>query len=306
MELSKDVVVGKLLPRVKEIGVSETQFKKEVSFALQHVSKNKMLSQADGQSVMQSILNTVQVGLSLNPVLKLGYLVPRYDRQSRKSICAFEPSYQGLVKLATDSGSVVSVASHLVYENDEFQVSYGTNESVEHKPTFKNKGDIIAVYAVATLPDGGKMVDVMDIDEVNEIRERSDSYSAYKADKIKSCVWVTDFGEMARKTVIRRLFKYIPKTEKFQAVAEAISYDEEDYTATDNQKDYIEQLLLTSVLSPERQEQIYLELDSYSQMQAQKCIEHLKNNQVDPLQRGNMSAKEINQAVQNKLDDPKA
>lgn len=306
MELSKDLVVGKLLPRVKEIGVSETQFKKEVSFALQHVSKNKMLTNADGATVMQSILNVVQVGLSLNPVLKLGYLVPRYDRQSRKSICAFEPSYQGLVKLATDSGSVVSVASHLVYENDHFEVSYGTNESVEHKPTFKNKGEIIAVYAVATLPDGSKMVDVMDMQEVEDIRERSDSYAAFKAEKIKSCVWVSDFGEMARKTIIRRLFKYIPKTETFERVAEAIKYDEEDYTATDAQKDYIEQLLLTSVLSPERQEMIFGELDTYSQMQAQKCIEHLKNNQVDPLQRGNMSAKEVNQAVQNKLDDPKA
>lgn len=306
MELSKQTVVNQLLPRIKEIGVDEMQFKKEVSYALQHVSKNNMLTKADGQSVMQSILNTVQVGLSLNPVLKLGYLVPRYDRQSRKSICAFEPSYQGLVKLATDSGSVVSVASHLVYENDHFEVSYGTNESVEHKPTFKNKGEIIAVYAVATLPNGSKMVDVMDLDEVHDIRERSDSYTAYKANKIKSCVWVSDFGEMARKTIIRRLFKYIPKTEKFERVAEAISYDENDYTATDAQKDYIEQLLLTSVLSPERQEQVYMELNTYSQEQAARCISYLKDNQVDPLQRGNMSAKEVNEAVQRKLDDPKA
>jgi len=305
-QLTKQQLVSNLLPRIKEIGVSETQFKKEVSFALQHVQKNKMLSKADGNSVMQSILNTVQVGLSLNPVLKLGYLVPRYDRQRNKSVAAFEPSYQGLVKLATDSGSVVSVSSHLVYENDHFEVSYGTNESVEHKPTFKDKGEVIAVYAVATLPDGSKMVDVMDLQEVHDIRERSDSYTAYTAKKIESCVWVSDFGEMARKTVIRRLFKYIPKTEKFEKVATAIRYDEDDYTATDKQKDYIEQLLLTSTLAEHRKEQVYLELEGYSQQQAQKCIEHLKDNQVDPLQRGNMSAKEISEAVQRKLDDPKA
>lgn len=306
MNLTKNKVTEMLLPRIKEIGVNEIDFNKEVSYALQHVSKNKMLSQADGNSVLSSIINVLQVGLSLNPVLKLGYLVPRWDSLSRTNICAFEPSYQGLIKLATDSGSVVSVASHLVYENDVFEVHYGTNESIKHNPTFKNKGEVIAVYAVATLENGNKMIEVMDISEVNEIKERSDSYKAFKAGKIKSCVWSTDEGEMARKTVIRRLFKYIPKTEKFNKLAEAIKLDENDYSATPEQLDYIEQLLETSTISVEKNFAIGTELDTYSQSQAQACIKYLKNNQLNPMDRGNMSAKELSAAIDEKLNNPKA
>ena len=306
MQLTKNKVTEMLLPRIKEIGVDEIEFNKEVSYALQHVSKNKMLSQADGNSVLSSIINVLQVGLSLNPVLKLGYLVPRWDSNSRANVCAFEPSYQGLTKLATDSGSVLSIASHLVYENDEFSVSYGTQESIIHNPTFKNKGEIIAVYAVATLHDGSKMIEVMNIEEVNDIRGRSDSYKAFEANKIKSCVWISDYGEMCRKTVVRRLFKYIPKTDKFEKLAKAISYDESDYTATPEQIDYIESLLSTSTIAVEKQFNIEIEMNSYSQSQAQKCISYLKDNQVDPLQRGNMSAKEISQAIDNKMANDRA
>ena len=306
MNLTKNKVTEMLLPRIKEIGVNEIDFNKEVSYALQHVSKNKTLSQADGNSVLSSIINVLQVGLSLNPVLKLGYLVPRWDSLSRTNVCAFEPSYQGLIKLATDSGSVVSVASHLVYENDVFEVNYGTNENIKHNPTFKNKGEVIAVYAVATLENGNKMIEVMDISEVNEIKERSDSYKAFKEGKIKSCVWSTDKGEMSRKTVIRRLFKYIPKTEKFNKLAEAIKLDENDYSATPEQLDYIEQLLETSTISVEKNFAIGTELDTYSQSQAQSCIKYLKNNQLSPMDRGNMSAKELSQAIDDKLNNTKA
>jgi len=283
-----------LLPRVKEIGVSEQTLAKEISFALQHVNKNQQLKKADGTSVMQSIMNVCQVGLSLNPVQKLGYLVPRWDSLKKLNTVAFEPSYQGLVKLLTDSGSVSMIYSHLVYEGDEFEVSFGTSTELVHKPKFASK-TITHVYAVAILPNGIKVPEVMAFDEIESIRERSDSYKAFKAGKIKSCVWTTDEGEMARKTVIRRIFKYLPKSENFKQIAQAISYDEQDYTATPEQKDYIDQLLETTSISLEKQEQITIEMESYSQEQAAKCINYLKENQLDPIDSGsNYGQKEIN------------
>lgn len=282
-----------LLPRVKEIGVSEQVLAKEISFALQHVNKNQQLKKADGTSVMQSIMNVCQVGLSLNPVQKLGYLVPRWDSLKKINTVAFEPSYQGLVKLLTDSGSVSMIYSHLVYEGDEFEVSFGTSTELVHKPKYASK-NVTHVYAVAILPNGIKVPEVMTFEEIESIRERSDSYKAFKAGKIKSCVWSTDFGEMARKTVIRRIFKYLPKTERFENVAQAINYDEQDYSATPEQKDYIDQLLETTSISLEKQEQITIEMESYSQEQAAKCINYLKENQLDPIDSGsNYGQKEI-------------
>lgn len=286
-----------LLPRVKEIGVSEQTLAKEISFALQHVNKNQQLKKADGTSVMQSIMNVCQVGLSLNPVQKLGYLVPRWDSLKKINTVAFEPSYQGLVKLLTDSGSVSMIYAQLVYEGDEFEVSFGTSTEIVHKPKFASK-DITHVYAVAILPNGIKVPEVMTIEEIESIRERSDSYKAFKAGKIKSCVWSTDEGEMARKTVIRRIFKYLPKTERFENVAQAINYDEQDYSATPEQLDYIDQLLEQTSISLEKQEQITLEMDGYSQEQAAKCINYLKENQLDPIDSGsNYGQKEINQKL---------
>lgn len=286
-----------LLPRVKEIGVSEQTLSKEISFALQHVNKNQQLKKADGTSVMQSIMNVCQVGLSLNPVQKLGYLVPRWDSLKKINTVAFEPSYQGLVKLLTDSGSVSMIYAQLVYEGDEFEVSFGTSTEIVHKPKFASK-EITHVYAVAILPNGIKVPEVMTMEEIESIRERSDSYKAFNAGKIKSCVWSTDFGEMARKTVIRRIFKYLPKTERFENVAQAINYDEQDYTATPNQLNYIDTLLETTSLSLEKQEQITLEMDSYSQQQAANCINNLKENQLDPIDSGsNYGQKEINQKL---------
>jgi len=286
-----------LLPRVKEIGVSEQTLAKEISFALQHVNKNQQLKKADGTSVMQSIMNVCQVGLSLNPVQKLGYLVPRWDSLKKINTVAFEPSYQGLVKLLTDSGSVSMIYAQLVYEGDEFEVSFGTSTEIVHKPKFASK-DITHVYAVAILPNGIKVPEVMAIGEIESIRERSDSYKAFKAGKIKSCVWSTDEGEMARKTVIRRIFKYLPKTERFENVAQAINYDEQDYSATPEQLDYIDQLLEQTSISLEKQEQITMEMDGYSQEQAAKCINYLKENQLDPIDSGsNYGQKEIHQKL---------
>lgn len=282
-----------LLPRVKEIGVSEQTLAKEISFALQHVNKNQQLKKADGTSVMQSIMNVCQVGLSLNPVQKLGYLVPRWDSLKKINTVAFEPSYQGLVKLLTDSGSVSMIYSHLVYEGDIFEVSFGTSTELIHKPKFASQ-KITHVYAVAILPNGLKVPEVMTFEEIESIRERSDSYKAFKAGKIKSCVWSTDEGEMARKTVIRRIFKYLPKSESFEKLAKAISYDEQDYTASPEQLDYIDQLLEQTSISLEKQEQITLEMNSYSQEQAANCINYLKNNQIDPIDSGsNYGQKEI-------------
>jgi len=279
-------VENALANRVKSIGGDEKQFKKEISFAIQHVKKNNQLQKADHNSIMESILNVMQVGLSLNPVSKLGYLVPRWDRMTRSNVCAFEPSYQGYVKLLTDSGSVETVYSQLVYENDTFDVSYGTSTEINHKPTFKNRGEVIAVYAIGVLPSGLKVPEVMTIEEVNDIMEISESYKAFKADKIKSCIWVSNFGEMARKTVIRRIFKYLPKTESFNKMAMAVSLDESDYTATDEQLNYIESLLETSSIAMEKQFQIESEFNSYSSEAAQKCIYYLKQNQVDPIDSG--------------------
>ena len=68
-------------------GLSKEQFNKEASFAIQHLAKNPYLQKASKTSILQSVLNIAQTGLTLNPVSKYAYLVPRYNSSTKELEC---------------------------------------------------------------------------------------------------------------------------------------------------------------------------------------------------------------------------
>lgn len=214
---------------VAQSGLEEAVFQKEVSFAIQHAIKNPYLQKCEPTSVLRAVMNIAQVGLTLNPVSKYAYLIPRYNGATRQLECVLEPSYIGLSKLLTDSGSVTSLECHLIHEGDAIKVDMASNQKIlSHTPYFLNgkpKGGILGVYSNATLPDGSKHVEVMSFTDLSEIKERSESYKSFKEGKIKSCTWVTDEGEMSRKTVIKRHSKYLPKSERTTKFDQAVDLD---------------------------------------------------------------------------------
>jgi recombination protein RecT len=261
-------------------------FQREASFAIQLINKSEQLKKCSKESLIGAVLNIANTGLTLNPVLKLAYIVPRWNRSAQGNEACLEPSYQGLVKLLTDTGSVTSITANVVYEKDEFSYELGTNQTVKHVQKLGNKGSIIGAYAVATLHNGVKMVEVMDINEILSIRDTSESYKAYKDGKIKSCVWVDFEGEMIRKTVLRRIVKYLPKTEMWDKLANAINLDEQDFKCTDGQISFIENLLSTSAFDDDFKERVEREMFNYSSIEANKMITMLQNNQINPILAG--------------------
>ena len=287
--------------KMLEVGLKKEQVLKEISFALQIINKSKQLKNASVESKQAAVLNVAQVGLTLNPVMKLAYLVPRWDSMSGSMICCLEPSYQGLVKLLTDTKSITALNSQLVYTNDEFKINAAdfTNPITHNPNPFGDRGKIIGVYAIAMLPNGVKQSETMSLEELYDIRERSESYKAFKAGKIKSCVWTTDKREMMRKTVIRRIVKYLPKSEQFHKAAKAISLDEVDYKTSDQARDYAHNLLENSTFI-ERLEIAAFEneIDNGNQEQLSIVIEQLKEHQYDSGRRG---ATEINVEVKDAI-----
>lgn len=272
-------------------------FEKECSFALQHLRKNSYLQKSTPESLLQAVLNIAQVGLTLNPVQKLAYMVPRYNSQLRAVECCLEPSYQGLVKLITDMGGIVNCYAYMVYENDHFEQILGTQNQIIHKPKLGNRGDAIGVYAVAVLAGGGTQCEVMDISEVQEIRNTSESYKAFKNGKVKTCIWEDWFDEMARKTVIKRLVKYLPKTE-YETLSKAIDLTNDDWQASYEQKTYIDNLLQTSTIAEEEKEYLSKSIDTYNKDEANQLITRLLNSQVDPVQGGiNYSQADIKESL---------
>lgn len=142
----------------------------------------------------------------------------------------YRPMMRGLLKLAYNSGEIKSIVVETVRDADDFEYSPSDSEEpIRHTIDLKvPRGDVYAVYALATLRDGGIVFEVMTAEDVNRIRDRSDAWRAFKAGKIKSTPWHTDWGEMARKTVFRRLSKYLPSStdrDRFHQAAERIDDD---------------------------------------------------------------------------------
>jgi len=255
------------------------------------------------------LLNVAQIGLTLNPTSKECYLIPRRNGQAVQ--CCLEPSYIGIVKLLTEYGGVSSVQTNIVYEGDEIDMDLSLENPVKtHKPyilTGKEKGNILMVYSLAKLKDGGIQFEYMSKLEIEAIRETSESWKAYKAGKVKSCIWVDYQGEMFRKTVIKRIAKYCPRTNDMGKVDKAIEVSNTDFQSEMWQINKIESLLRTSCLLEAQKESIEKDLSTINHSKANELIAYLENNQVDPIDSGNnYSAADIQAKLTSKMNDPKA
>lgn len=188
-------------------------FEREAGFAVQTIQANDyMLKVAMGnrQSVVNAVNNIAAIGISLNPAKKQAYLVPRDGK-----VC-LDISYIGLMDLAMATGTIRWAQAELVHANDNFALQ-GMDRPPVHSfnPFSSDRGDAIGVYVVVKTSDGDYLTETMSADEVNAIRDRSSAWQAW-VNKKKKCPWVTDWGEMAKKTCVKRAYKYWPKTEQLE------------------------------------------------------------------------------------------
>ena len=185
------------------------------------------LAKCDVASLVGAIGQCAQMGLEPNTVLGHAYLVPfntkRKDAEGNErwvNSVQVIIGYKGLIDLARRSGQIVSIAAHEVCEHDHFDMVYGLDERLEHRPAMGERGEVIGFYAVAKLKDGGHSFEFMSRHQVEQIRNESQGYKqALKYGKPQSHPWGAHFVEMGRKTVIRRLAKYLPLSIEFQTAA---------------------------------------------------------------------------------------
>lgn len=202
-----------------------------------HITKDKFLRTAQTAIAMTRNIEKAKAGSLLQAVSKAAADGLILDGREAALVIDYQgdvqyrPMMRGLLKLAYNSGMVKSISVQIVRDGDDFEYLLGDEERITHKIDFKKKrGEPYAVYAVATLADGAIMREVMTVEQVNAIRDRSDAYRAFKANKIKSTPWSTDWEEMARKTVFRRLSKYLPSSTDRDTLHQAVERIDEDYT----------------------------------------------------------------------------
>lgn len=176
------------------------------------------LAQSSQESFLGAIMQCAQLGLEPSTGLGQAYLIPfsnGKDKHGRSNVQLII-GYRGMIDLARRSGQIQSIAARAVYENDDFSYQYGLHEDLRHIPCEEGEsGALTHVYAVARLKDGGVQFEVMSRKQIEAVRAQSKAAN--------SGPWVTHFDEMAKKTVIRRLFKYLPVSVEMQ---KAVGLDE--------------------------------------------------------------------------------
>ena len=197
--------IKKALPSV----ITPERFTRIVLSAL---STNPKLAETTPQSFLGAMMTAAQLGLEPNTPLGQAYLIPFRNHDILE--CQFQLGYKGLIDLAYRSGDVSVIQAQVVYENDEFSYAFGLEPSLKHVPATHDRGKPSYVYAVFRTKDGGYGFEVMSMADVQaHARKYSKAYNKGP--------WQTNFEEMAKKTVLKKVLKYAPlKSDFIRGVAQ--------------------------------------------------------------------------------------
>lgn len=206
--------IHKAKDRFAKVAASTVNYDRESIFAMQALMKNEFAvatANKNPQSVHLAMINVASTGLTLNPANGYAYLVPR------DGAIHLDISYKGLIKIATDTGSIRWAQADLVHEADTF-VYHGPAKEPEHRAdAFRDRGEVVGAYCIAKTSDGDYLTEIMPVEDLEKIRSKSMAYA-----KKKSGPWAEWFGEMAKKAVVKRASKTWPYTERAERLMEAI------------------------------------------------------------------------------------
>ena len=231
--------LGKALP-------SHLNAERLVRIAITTIRQNPKLAECSPMSFLGALFQSAQLGLEPN-VEGQAYILPYLNSKKitdengktkwvKVLEAQFQIGYKGYIELFYRHEAAEHIDMHAVYENDKFEYEYGTNSYLRHCPVFKNRGEVIAYYALAKIKGGGSVFKVMGIDEcikhgekhsksyiTKEWNDKTNSYTEIKNPHFdKSSPWVTDLNAMCKKTVLIQLAKLLPKSVELQ---KALSMD---------------------------------------------------------------------------------
>lgn len=211
---------------------------KFIRTALTAINTTPKLAECTQDSLLAAIMNSAQLGLEFNTPLGEAYLIPYEDKKRGITTVNFQLGYQGLLKLAYNTGLFKRIAAREVKENEDFYINYGTGE-VKHEPCLTgDSGEVVGYYAIYQTKDGGQDVFYMSKEDAKAYGLK---YSVpFK--RFKSGPWVDNFDAMAKKSCLIQVLKYAPKAIESQALVQATSFDNANFSGSkktvDNHYDY--------------------------------------------------------------------
>ena len=198
-----------------------------VRIAITTIRQNPKLVQCNQESLLGALMVSAQLGLEPG-VLGQCYLIP-YGRE-----CQFQIGYKGMIELLRRSGQLKDIYAYSVYENDEFEMTYGLNRDLKHKPNLQDTGNFIGCYCVAVLKDDARAFEYMTKEEIEAHGKKfSKTYG--------NGPWKTDFEAMAHKTVVKKMLKWLPVSVEFLEMA---AKDEKSFKIADEKTGETEEVIV--------------------------------------------------------------
>lgn len=215
--LTKGMSIADLIcamePEIKKALPSVMTPERFTRMALSALNTTPKLQECTQMSFLAALMNAAQLGLEPNTSLGQAYLIPYKNKGVLE--CQFQIGYKGLIDLVYRNEMVQTIQAHSVYENDVFDYELGLNPRLVHKPALKDRGEIILFYAMFRLQNGGCGFEVMSKEDVDQ---HAKTYSQGIGSSYSP--WKSNYEEMAKKTVIKRVLKYAPlKTDFIRAMA---------------------------------------------------------------------------------------
>lgn len=198
-----------------------------VRIAITTIRQNPKLAQCNQESLLGALMVSAQLGLEPG-VLGQCYLIP-YGRE-----CQFQIGYKGMIELLRRSGQLKDIYAYSVYENDEFEMTYGLDRDLKHKPNLQDRGNFIGCYCVAVLKDDARAFEYMTKEEIEAHGKKfSKTYG--------NGPWKTDFEAMAHKTVVKKMLKWLPVSVEFLEMA---NKDEKTFKVADERTGETEEVIV--------------------------------------------------------------
>lgn len=215
-------------PRIAAVMPKQMNPDRMFQLAVSCYNQTQGLAQCSPASVLSCLMKCSALGLEPSAVDGLGraYILPYNNRKTGHKEAQFIIGYKGILDLARRSGQIKDISARAVHQGDVFEYEYGLTEGLRHIPSTEpiEGRPLTHVYMVAHFTDGGHYIDVMSKAEVDAVRRRSKASS--------SGPWVTDYEAMAKKTVIRRAFPYLPVSVEVQS---SVTSDETTPAAYDSE-----------------------------------------------------------------------
>lgn len=212
VKLKKSMSIAELIkamePEIKKALPSVVTPERFTRMALSALNTTPKLQECSQMSFLAALMNAAQLGLEPNTPLGQAYLIPY--KNHGKLECQFQIGYKGLLDMAYRNPDIQTIQAQAVYENDDFEYELGLDPKLVHKPALRDRGKMILVYALWKSVNGGFGFEVMSKEDIdNHAKRFSQSFgSSYSP-------WKTNYEEMAKKTVVKKVLKYAPIKSEF-------------------------------------------------------------------------------------------